>query len=424
MWPIVGLIVSINIVKMIKLLRYNVLICGTMSMFKLNKKFGLLIKILFYFWRLTCNFGLISGIILSLMEIYNKKEKEIDKIAVEVMNSGKFLIVLPLPLWYPYDWKSSPKYELTYFTQSLTQYFMGFSYGASDMFFVCVGFMIGSQFEFLSFELENVVFTALLQQNVSKQDVVRFKNDLFAKQINLGMLKIIETEKFKSDLNEILKNWVRNHQVLMKICEETENFFAPLHLPNVMLGISYNIFIMYSIVVSKSFNSTTYSLIEYIMISHTQLFCLTFIGQKLTTSSEMVLDSFWKSPWYLCDKKIQKTLLIIQIKLKKPILLTAWKFFPMALSTFLFNDLKKGLIDCVEDYQVLLDVCDEMQTFFSPLLLPEMLLGIFYCIFIMYAIAVTSEVSTLMRLVEYLAMCYAEIFCLTYLGQKLFDEVS
>ncbi|XP_071057154.1 putative odorant receptor 85e [Onthophagus taurus] len=347
------------------------------------------------------------------MEIYNKKEKEIDKIAVEVMNSviflssvirinyfyfrednlknlvklindnfkrttntgfsektitfydklnrnivliwsiavfftGQFMAllpiffisktgrVLPLPLWYPYDWKSSPKYELTYFTQSLTQYFMGFSYGASDMFFVCVGFMIGSQFEFLSFELENVVFTALLQQNVSKQDVVRFKNDLFDKQINLGMLKIIETEKFKSDLNEILKNWVRNHQVLMKICEETENFFAPLHLPNVMLGISYNIFIMYSIVVSKSFNSTTYSLIEYIMISHTQLFCLTFIGQKLTTSSEMVLDSFWKSPWYLCDKKIQKTLLIIQIKLKKPILLTAWKFFPMALSTFLF----------------------------------------------------------------------------------------
>nr|XP_022911559.1 putative odorant receptor 85e [Onthophagus taurus] len=79
--------------------------------------------------------------------------------------------VLPLPLWYPFDSKRTPYYQIIYLTQIVTQHFMVFSYGNSDMFFSCTTIFITEQFTLLGWTLKNLIHTVLLKHGIDKKSI-------------------------------------------------------------------------------------------------------------------------------------------------------------------------------------------------------------------------------------------------------------
>lgn len=56
---------------------------------------------------------------------------------------------MPFAAWYPWDWKVSPFYELTYFLQFVANFLMIFPYCNADMFFSSIMILTANQFEIL-----------------------------------------------------------------------------------------------------------------------------------------------------------------------------------------------------------------------------------------------------------------------------------
>lgn len=62
---------------------------------------------------------------------------------------------------------------------------------------------------------------------------------------------------------------------------------------------------------------------------------LTDINNDIRFKAENMRNAFHKFPWYICDENIKKMYNIVQIRMNKPIYLTANKFFIMDLETYL-----------------------------------------------------------------------------------------
>lgn len=92
---------------------------------------------------------------------------------------------LPIPTWYPWNWKLSPNFELTYFLQVLTNTIMGFGYANSDMFYLSVVSLTVGQIEILASNFKMYLYVALAKFGVPEEKIIKFRDNL----------EISETEK-------------------------------------------------------------------------------------------------------------------------------------------------------------------------------------------------------------------------------------
>ncbi|XP_057671615.1 odorant receptor 46a-like [Diorhabda carinulata] len=65
-----------------------------------------------------------------------------------------------------------------------------------------------------------------------------------------------------------------------------------------------------------------------------QIFCYTWFGEKFTGKSQEITQACYMSRWNECDIKIQKMLINIMTRAKKPLYLTSY-IFDFTLGTFL-----------------------------------------------------------------------------------------
>lgn len=207
--------------------------------------------------------------------------------------------VLPIPAWYPWDWKETPFFEISYSFQILTNLHMSFVYGNSDMLYVSYCILTGGQFHLLGLNYKNAIYTALLRYGIPREKVSKFselfnyygtekafteiknlghlesfqnslkKNRITAKWItsikadseeissekyvfgNLEekeILKVIRSEKFVDILTTVFKNCIDQHQTLLAYCESVEEFFSPIILPSLSFAMFYVIFMLFTVV--------------------------------------------------------------------------------------------------------------------------------------------------------------------------------
>ncbi|KAL3289220.1 hypothetical protein HHI36_003654 [Cryptolaemus montrouzieri] len=76
-------------------------------------------------------------------------------------------------------------------------------------------------------------------------------------------------------------------------------------------------------------------LISYLMCMTTQLFIFSWFGQILTIQSQELIRSSYMGNWYKSTPKVRKILFIFLERCKRPVELSAAKFFSLSLASFI-----------------------------------------------------------------------------------------
>lgn len=184
------------------------------------------------------------------------------------------------------------------------------------------------------------------------------------------MVDAVRTSRFNAIFHESIKDCIEEHILILKMFTVCENFFSPVMLLSLSGSLCYMIFVAFVIIaVSReilmqnllailntfqgSITDQVY-LIPYMCNCIIQQLTWTVAGQVLTNKvrhiytlikninnswafiqSEDTEGLFNEVPWYLCTKTQLKYYSIIQMRLRKPLKLTAGKYFTMSLENFL-----------------------------------------------------------------------------------------
>lgn len=95
-----------------------------------------------------------------------------------------------MEIWYPFDWRPFPIYEIVYFFQMIAQCLMVLQYNNTDMFFAAVMLLTGKQFELLGYNFANMYYNELLLCNFKREEVdYFFENAYDHKNLNKSVLE-------------------------------------------------------------------------------------------------------------------------------------------------------------------------------------------------------------------------------------------
>ncbi|RZC35468.1 7tm 6 domain containing protein, partial [Asbolus verrucosus] len=208
--------------------------------------------------------------------------------------------IMPIPGWFPYDHTKSPQYELSYIWQIFCQINLGLIYGASDMIYPCMTIVIGQQFKILASNLRNNFYKAVL--------------------------------KSKNNVNYLKKN-IEHHQVLLKYCDDLNTIMSPFLMTKVMAVSLVTIFTVFTLITSAD-RTMIFGLCSYVFFGSAELFIYNYSGQVLIESGD-ALWTLYKCPWYLCDLKFQKLLLMVQMRISEMTFTKAGNYFTMSAETFI-----------------------------------------------------------------------------------------
>ncbi|KAI7815240.1 Odorant receptor Or115 [Rhyzopertha dominica] len=244
---------------------------------------------------------------------------------------------LPIPAWYPFDWKSSPAYEWTYASQILTQLLLALSIGNTNALFPCVAYLTVGQFNILGANFRNVFYSALIEYGLHSDEVVTFSADFNGNQkryINeKRVMQIIESPKFQTILIDLFHKHAKYYEALLVFVKDVDDFFSYYFVFKIAMYMMYIIVILYTIVFGKDKSFMLPSMI-YFTSSMLTVFIFTFVGQIYTDESAAIRQRLYESPWYLGSKSFKQSFIIVQMATTRQLVLTAGKIMDMNLDTY------------------------------------------------------------------------------------------
>ncbi|CAH1977317.1 unnamed protein product [Acanthoscelides obtectus] len=98
------------------------------------------------------------------------------------------------------------------------------------------------------------------------------------------------------------------------------------------IAIASNLFIVSKMSVA---DPEFLSLAEYIIALLIQFSMMCYYGSRVTEACFSFRGSLYECEWYKCSKRFKTCILIMMMRMDKPIYLTAAKFFPLKLSTII-----------------------------------------------------------------------------------------
>ncbi|KAL2716813.1 odorant receptor 13a-like [Vespula squamosa] len=198
--------------------------------------------------------------------------------------------------YYPYNVQSAPNYELTIFAQTLAAYCVGGVYASVDTFVATLVFHVCGQLKNLkqrlrdlSCEKDNEEFYIKIVQIVKKHDSLnRFVNTI------------------ENNFNEML---------LLQMVGCTMQLCITCFLALLTLGENNDI-----ILVQITF------LLLYTASILFQIYLYCYIGEELISESIGIMDAVYECKWYDLSPNEARLLMIIMIRAKVPLSITAGKF--------------------------------------------------------------------------------------------------
>ncbi|XP_047346081.1 uncharacterized protein LOC124947661 [Vespa velutina] len=213
---------------------------------------------------------------------------------------GRTLI---LRSYFPYDIQPTPNYELTVFAQILAAYCTSETYTAVDTFVITLIFHACGQYENLKQRLRDLPshggnqFKAELSQIVKKHDSLNRFTDTIEEQFNDMLLFQI--------LGCTVQLCVTCFLVLLSIGRNNEMVFVQLTF--------FAIFITFILV---------------------QIYLYCYTGEKLLSETIGIIDAAYEYPWYELSPNEAKSLMIIMLRARIPLHITAGKFCPLSHKLF------------------------------------------------------------------------------------------
>ncbi|KAL2739229.1 odorant receptor 13a-like [Vespula maculifrons] len=206
---------------------------------------------------------------------------------------GRILIIRS---YFPYNVQSAPNYELTIFAQTLAAWCVGGVYTSVDTFVATLVFHVCGQLKNLKQRLrdlrcekDNEEFYVKIAQIVKKHDSLnRFVNTI------------------ENNFNEML---------LLQMVGCTVQLCVTCFLALLALGGNNGI-----ILVQIAFFAFY---IAYILL---QIYLYCYIGEELISESIGIMDAAYECKWYHLSPNEARLLMIIMIRAKVPLSITAGKF--------------------------------------------------------------------------------------------------
>ncbi|XP_025989883.2 odorant receptor 49b-like [Solenopsis invicta] len=240
------------------------------------------------------SFMFVGSIFVIILPCFGKSIRYITNITDPVK-------ILPLQAHYIYDKNQSPYFEITFVAQSF-------------VILICIASYTG-----VDNLLGLLVFHLCGQLEILKEKLIKIK--LF-KNYNEGIALI-----------------VKEHIRLIKCFRIIESTYTLLLLGLLMyFGIIfclYGFLILAILIEGKGMSMIRFIYLVSIALNvciHMCLFCA--VGEILVTKCEALHQAAYKHKWYKLEPAKTKNLLLIMIRAKKPLYITAGKMFPMTMSMF------------------------------------------------------------------------------------------
>ncbi|KAJ3645574.1 hypothetical protein Zmor_007877 [Zophobas morio] len=218
---------------------------------------------------------------------------------------------LPFLAWYPYDYKISPLYEITYSIQVIGSSYLTFVHLCVDNLNYIMNVYIKCQFDMLSDNLRN--FT-----------------------------------KISSDFNKGLIECVLHHKRILSFVEGSKffNWIFVCHL--IINGVAIGI-TMFKLTMVVPFSTEFYTLVTYEFAVTNQIYMYCWYGNEVELSSDLVSYAAFESDWTELPEDVKKNLFIFVLNVIEPIKISAFNVFYLSLDTF------KTILKTAWSYFALLD---------------------------------------------------------------------
>uniref|UniRef100_A0A182NRL4 Uncharacterized protein n=1 Tax=Anopheles dirus TaxID=7168 RepID=A0A182NRL4_9DIPT len=265
---------------------------------------------------------------------------------------------LPFSCWYPVDVQQSPMYELAYTFQVLGQLQVSLVFGLAGALFMVFVFMVSSQFDMLCCSLTNVRQSAMIlnggyhrkvrhcQDNYELdirgyvlQEV--FREDLDTVQptntrSKLDQLSPSQTYlmELSSELTCVLEDCITHHLLLLRFCKLLEDCYHPYILLKLFQILLLLCFLAFMATVESLSMMKLINVLEYFMLTMTELYLYCFLGHILMNQGLKVGDALWTSPWHQCGASYRRRMLIVLMNTQRPLRLTALKLYELNLETY------------------------------------------------------------------------------------------
>ncbi|KAJ3663632.1 hypothetical protein Zmor_007874 [Zophobas morio] len=204
---------------------------------------------------------------------------------------------LPFLAWYPYDYKISPLYEITY-----------------------------------GFQVISVSYLSLIHLNV---DHLMYTFNVYTKcQFDILCDNLRNFTKVSSDLNNNLITCVLDHKRILSFVEDCKFFSGIFVFHLIISGVSIGI-TMFQLTLVVPFSSEFYSLVSYGLSITAQIFMYCWYGNEVELKSNLVSYAAFESDWTELPHHVKKNLLIFIINVIKPIKISAYDVFYLSVETFM-----------------------------------------------------------------------------------------
>nr|AOE48058.1 putative odorant receptor OR53 [Athetis lepigone] len=219
---------------------------------------------------------------------------------------------LPLRAWYPYDTTKSPAYELTYVHQVGALLVAAYLNVAKDTLVAGLIAQCRCRLRLLGHALRN------LDKGLGSADEYSLTPE---------QEKTVQTR---------LGACVVNHQQALEAAKELQECFSEPTFAQ--LTVSLIIICVTAFQLSMSHPDNMVRLLSmgtYLLNMCFQVFIYCYQGNQLSEESFEIAGAAYECPWYKCSLRVRRSLLIVMVRTRRALRLTAGGFTTLSLASFM-----------------------------------------------------------------------------------------
>ncbi|XP_026735047.1 odorant receptor 46a-like [Trichoplusia ni] len=219
---------------------------------------------------------------------------------------------LPLRAWYPYDTSKSPAYEITYANQSTA-----LSVAATTN--ICLDTLVTSLIAVCRCRLRLVALSLrTLCDDIQIPD------------------KQLMTPEYEQIVYKRLQLCVMKHEAALRTARQIQRCFTYPILAQFTVSVVIICVTAYQLAIELNNGKWVriISMVAYLLCMMLQVFLYCYQGNQLTEESSEIADAAYECPWYSCSLRTRKALLIVMVRTRRALCLTAGGFTTLSLACF------------------------------------------------------------------------------------------